>query len=77
MMGYGGYGGMFGFGGFGMIASLLFLVGLVALVVWAVPRLLPSQQALIQDTALETLRRRYASGEITDAEYRQAKDDLA
>ncbi|MCL4535387.1 MAG: SHOCT domain-containing protein [Bacteroidetes bacterium] len=77
MMGYGGYGGMFGFGGFGMIASLLFLVGLVALVVWAAPRLLPSQQVPIQDTALETLRRRYASGEISEAEYRQAKDDLA
>ena len=80
MMGYGGFGGMFGFGGFGMIVSLLFLVGLVVLVVWAAPRLLPGQQgqpAGGQDSALETLRRRYASGEISEAEYRQAKDDLA
>lgn len=77
MMGYGGYGGMIGFGGFGMIVSLLFLVGLVALVVWAAPRFVPSQQTPRQDTALEVLRRRYASGEISEAEYRQAKDDLA
>lgn len=76
MMGYGGYGTMVGFGGLGMIVSLLFWVGLVVLGVWAAARLLPSQRASGQDTAMDVLKRRYAGGEISAAEYQQTRRDL-
>ncbi len=72
-----GYGAAFGFGWIGMIVDLLFWVGVIVLVVWGAMRLFPSPQAAGQDTALEILRRRYASGEISVTEYDKAKKDLA
>jgi uncharacterized membrane protein len=69
MMGY-----WFGFGGMwlGLALMLLFWVGVVALVVWAVRTLFPRERQTAHDGAFEVLRRRYAAGEISAAEYEQA-----
>ena len=79
MMGYGGWGWglMGGLGWLWMVVPLLFWVGVVFLVVWGAARLFPGRQESVQDTPLEILKRRYAAGEITAAEYQQAKQDLA
>ncbi|MCL4532589.1 MAG: SHOCT domain-containing protein [Actinobacteria bacterium] len=77
MMGYGGYGAGSGLGWLGMIVELLFWVGLTLLVVWVAVRLLSNRRADGEDTALEILRRRYASGEISTEEYNQARNELA
>lgn len=73
MMGFG-----FGFGGMwlGAILMLLFWAGVILLVVWAVRALFPRQQQSDRDVALEVLRRRYAAGEISAAEYEQALQAL-
>jgi len=79
MMGYGGWGWglMGGLGWVWMLLPMLFWVGVVLLVVWAAVRLFPARREPVEDTALEILKRRYANGEITAAEYRQAKEDLS
>lgn len=77
MMGYGWYESMAGFGGLGMVVGMFFWVGLILLVVWAAVRLFSGGPRESQDTALEILSRRYARGEITQAEYLQAKKDLS
>ncbi len=77
MMGYGGWGLMGGFGWLGMVVELLFWVGIVSVVVWGPSRLFSGRQEGVHQTALDILKGRYAAGEITAAEYRQAKQDLA
>ncbi len=77
MMGYGGWGIMGGFGGLGMILGLVFWVGVVLLVVWGATRLFSVQQQPVRDTAMDILQRRYATGEISAAEFEGAKRDLA
>lgn len=74
MMGY--YGNWGWMGWFGGLLMLLFWVAVVLLVVWAVRALFPSQQRDEGDPALELLRRRYAAGEVTEAEYMQARRTL-
>ena len=64
-----------GFGGMqwlGMGAMVLFWGTLVALVIWAVLALFPRERRSDGDTAREVLKRRYAAGEISEAEYQQA-----
>jgi putative membrane protein len=73
MMSYGGFGLL---GGFGMLTMLLFWVGLIALVVWGVGALLTPGGETRDDNPLESLRRRYARGEIDEAEYEQARRRL-
>lgn len=84
MMGHyfaGGYGFM---GGFGFFVMILFW----GLVIWAIIALVQSvsrnntqsvggPSSVQSDTALEMLRKRYAKGEITKAEFDQMKKDLA
>lgn len=69
MMWYGGFGAM---GLLWPLAMLLFWGGVVVLVVWAV-RGFSRGPNMGRDGALEILRRRLASGEITQAEYEQAR----
>lgn len=76
MMGYGfgGFGGI----GLGMLwGGLLWLV-IIGLLVWAVIALTNStRHRPAGDEPEEILKRRFARGEITEAEYEQAKRRLA
>lgn len=67
-------GGMAGFGWGGMLFGLLVWALLIGLVVWAVVLLFPRPRQ--QDDPLETLRRRYARGELNEAQYRAARELL-
>ena len=76
MMGYGyGWGG-----GLWMLGGFLLLVGFIVLVVWAVTRLAPGGRPPTQEpprpTPNEILRERFARGEITEADFEQAKKVL-
>lgn len=67
--------------GYGWMAGsgwlwLLFCVAAIALVVWAVLALLAPRRPSVEDDALEILKRRYASGEINQAEYELARRTL-
>jgi putative membrane protein len=74
MMGY-GWGG-----GFWMIGGLLLMIGVIVLVVWAVSNLSRTGRASTHDpsrpTPNEILRERFARGEISEAEFEQAKKVL-
>jgi putative membrane protein len=75
MMGYG-----FGMGPAGWIFMGLFWLAVIALVVWAVVALLPGTRGVgpgRRDTPLEILDRRFALGELTAEQYRQAREELS
>ena len=74
MMGYGDFWAMGGMGWFWM--SLFWIVVLGA-VIWGVRALSGRRASSTDSGALETLRQRYARGEIDQAEYEQAKRTLA
>jgi putative membrane protein len=74
MMGYGDFGWM---GGFGWLWMVLVSVVLIALVLWGAGALLGSRGGTREPTPLEVLQRRYAAGEITAAEFEEAKRALA
>jgi len=72
MMGYNGAGGaMMLVGG---VFALLVLVAVVLAIVWLVRELLPgTDRTGGAEEALAVLKRRYAAGEISQAEYIQAR----
>jgi putative membrane protein len=75
MMGYG-----WGMGLAGWIFMGLFWVVLIGLVVWAVAALLPGSRSASSgrsESPEEILDRRFALGELTAEQYRQARDELA
>ena len=78
MMGPYGYGG--GWMALGWLSMLVFwvlvIVGIVVLIRWTGARNVPSPRGA-GDTALEILKRRYASGEITKEQYEAMKRDIA
>jgi putative membrane protein len=70
---------MYGFGGWwliGTILMVLFWIAIILLAIWVVRSLFPHQMRSGHDQALETLRQRYAAGEINAAEYEQARARL-
>ncbi len=72
---------MRGFGFLWMLVPALFLVGFIALVVWAITRMFPSGQQRTpadsrESSAEETLRQRYARGEIDEGEYESTRKVL-
>ncbi len=73
---------MYGFGMYsswwilGMGMMVLFLIAIILLTIWVVRGLSPRQMQSGHDQALETLRRRYTSGEIDTAGYEQARARL-
>jgi putative membrane protein len=79
MMGFGGFGlGTMGmFGGLGMLLGVLFWVGVLYLLVWAAGALVTRREEPVEPAPLELLRRRFARGEIGEAEFEQAKRVLA
>ncbi len=79
MFGYGGGAG-FGLGGWlGMLGMIAIIIGVIVLIVWLVARAAPPQTPGALSAghdALELLRVRFARGEITEDEYRAAKQVL-
>ncbi len=73
MYGFGMYGGWWLIG---MGMMVLFLIAIVLLVIWVMRSLFPRQMRTGHDQSLETLRQRYAAGEINAAEYEQARARL-
>jgi len=73
MYGFGMYGGWWLIG---MGMMVLFWIAIILLVIWVVRSLFPRQVRSGHDQALETLRQRYAEGEINAAEYEQARARL-
>ena len=82
MMGYGGGLG-FGLAGWlGMIGMVVLVIGVILLIAWlvgrggsAAPAAPPAGQSAGHD-ALQLLQMRFARGEITEDEYRSAKQVL-
>ena len=77
MMGYGGFGAMAGWDWPGMLLGLVVWIGLIVLLVWGASALFAPRAGSGEGTPLEILRRRYARGEISEAEYEQARRTLA
>ncbi len=73
MYGFGMYGGWWLLG---MGMMVLFWIAIILLVVWVVRSLLPHESRSGRDQTLETLGQRYAKGEISAAEYEQARARL-
>ena len=70
---------MDGFGIWWLIGTgmmVLFWVTIILLVVWVVRSLFPRDRRSGHDQALEILQQRYAKGEISAAEYEQARARL-
>ncbi len=71
MMGY--YGWMGAFGGVGMLVGMLVWLAVIVLFVWGVSSLFARRDTDTRTDALEILKRRYAAGEITSAEFATAR----
>jgi putative membrane protein len=73
---------MGGFGGFGMGFGIILWLAVIALVVWAVVRFFPNQDRESRgggsagEPSEETLRRRFAKGEIDAEQYERSLDVL-
>ena len=77
MMGPGGFGWMVGFGGLGMLLGVVVWVAIIVLVVWAVTSQFNRTPDATRGDALEILKRRFAAGEISQAEFETARRALA
>ena len=79
MMGWGGY--WYGMGVFGWLFMLVFwgliIVGLVLAMRWLRHQGPGGTATGADETPLDILKRRYARGEISKAEYERMKQDLA
>lgn len=70
---------MIGGGWFGLLFLALFLVftvGVIVLIIWLVARQ-SGRAGRPQETPLDILKRRYASGEISREEYERIRQDLS
>ena len=77
MMGYGGFGAMgAGMWLWGSLIMVLVVVAIVLLVVWAVRGGFLGQRQSDHEGAGDILKRRFAAGEISQAEYEQARKAL-
>jgi len=75
-----GMGGMWGFGAFGMVFMVLFWGALIFLVVWGITRFATGHATSPSETSytpLEILKKRFASGEITEAEYEKMSKKIS
>ncbi len=59
-----------------MLFMALFWIGLIVAVIWAIGRLFPRERRSVNLVRRESLARRYALGEITEAEYLRAMSAL-
>lgn len=74
MMSY--YGWMGAFGGDGMLLGMLVWLVVVVLLVWSVSALFAHRDGDTRNDALEIVKRRYATGEISSAEFETARRAL-
>ena len=72
----GGYEYMYGYGWVGMIIAVVLVLGVGALLAWALLSISARNAASLRETPLEILKRRYAGGEISAAEFEQARRAL-
>ena len=73
-----GFGTMGAFGGWWMVLSMIAGLAIIAFLVWGAFTLTGSaQQGRPEDSALDILKKRYAAGEISQAEFEVAKRSLA
>ena len=71
-----GYGGAFGLlGGLGMGLGMIFWIVLVAAIVWMLVSVI-GRSTVPAESPLEILKRRYARGEISEAEFERARERL-
>jgi uncharacterized membrane protein len=75
MTGYGNYSGMMD--GFGWVWMVFLLAVVIALVVWGTRTSVWSRRDSRESAPLDTLRQRYAAGEITASEFEHAKQLIA
>lgn len=68
--------GMGGWMLFNMVVSFLLILGLVLFVAWAVQWAWKNGFGRTEETALEILKKRYARGEISKAEFEEKKRDM-
>jgi putative membrane protein len=68
--------GMEGWWLLGLGLMLLFWIAVIVLVIWAVRSLFPRAAPPKRDQALETLRQRYAAGQIDAEAYERARATL-
>jgi len=61
---------------FSLVFWILVIVGIVLLVVWVVQRAVAGGAGGTEGSALEILKKRYASGEISKEEFEEKKRDL-
>ena len=73
----GDYGWMGAFGGVGMLLGMLVWLAAIVLLVWSVTTLFARRDTDPRIDALEILKRRYAAGEISSAEFETAGTALA
>ena len=73
----GAYGLMGGFGGLGMLLGVVVWLAVVVLLVWGISSVFGQRTSDTQTEALEILKRRYAAGEISSAEFETARRALA
>lgn len=66
----------FGHGLFGWIFPLLFWGLIIFLIISILRKLIPGTQSMKKDSALEILKKRYASGEINQQEFSEMKSTL-
>ncbi len=76
MMGDGWMGSGMGWMLFGLILWIFLLAGIVLFVVWLVQRVTGGAERRAEESALEILKKRYAKGEISKAEYEEKKRDI-
>jgi uncharacterized membrane protein len=75
MMAY--FGWMGAFGGVGMLLGMLVWLAVILLLVWSVSTLFTRGETDTRTAAFDILKRRYAAGEITSAEFETARKALA
>ena len=65
------------FGGVGMLFGVLVWLAVVVLLVWGLSGVFGASRTDSQAEALDILKRRYAAGEISSAEFETARGALA
>jgi uncharacterized membrane protein len=73
----GAYGLMGGFGGLGMLLGVLVWLAVIVPLVWGIGSVFARPNSDPREEALDILKRRFAAGEITSAEFETARGALA